>query len=115
MKHFFSSILLTMFLCMFGAKAYAYDIAVDNADGVTIYYNIINDDKELEVTYLQDYDDYAFDFKWDGFDDVYVGSVVIPEEVTYLDVIMTYLAGLSRIQAEVSISSNWMMVQPKRF
>ena len=86
MKHFISTILPTMLLCMFGAKAYAYDIAVKNADDVTIYYNFINDDKELEVTYLQDYDDYAFDFSWNGFDDVYVGNVVIPEEVTYSDV-----------------------------
>lgn len=86
MKHFISTILPTMLLCMSGAKAYAYDIAVKNADDVTIYYNFINDDKELEVTYLQDYDDYAFDFFWNGFDDVYVGNVVIPEEVTYSDV-----------------------------
>ena len=52
MKHLISTILPTMLLCMFGAKAYAYDIAVKNADGVTIYYNYINNEKELEVTYL---------------------------------------------------------------
>ena len=86
MKHFISTILLTMLLCMSGAKAYAYDIAVDNADGVTIYYNIINDDKELEVTYHYDYNDYMHNFDWYGFEDDYVGSVVIPEEVTYSDV-----------------------------
>ena len=86
MKHFISTILPTMLLCMFGAKAYAYDIAVNNADGVTIYYNYINDDRDLEVTYLYDYDDYADDSGWNGFDDVYVGNVVIPEEVTYSDV-----------------------------
>lgn len=28
MKHFISTILPAMLLCMFGAKAYAYDIAV---------------------------------------------------------------------------------------
>ena len=86
MKHFISTILPTMLLCMSGAKAYAYDIAVDNADGVTIYYNIINDDKELEVTYHYDYNDYMHNFDWYGFEDDYVGSVVIPEEVTYSDV-----------------------------
>ena len=86
MKHFISTILPAMLLCMFGAKAYAYDIAVNNADGVTIYYNYINDDRDLEVTYLYDYDDYADDSGWNGFDDVYVGNVVIPEEVTYSDV-----------------------------
>lgn len=86
MKHFISTILPTMLLCMFGAKAYAYDIEVKNADGVTIYYNYINNEKELEVTYLYYYDDYADDSGWNGFDDVYVGNVVIPEEVTYSDV-----------------------------
>ena len=86
MKHFISTILPTMLLCMFGAKAYAYDIAVNNADGVTIYYNYINDDRDLEVTYLYDYEDYVDDSGWNGFEDVYVGNVVIPEEVTYSDV-----------------------------
>ena len=86
MKHFISTILPTMLLCMFGAKAYAYDIAVNNADGVTIYYNYINNEKELEVTYLYYYEDYVNDSGWKGFEDVYVGNVVIPEEVTYSDV-----------------------------
>ena len=48
----------------------AYDIEVKNSDGVTIYYNYINNGTELEVasypTYLLKYS----------------GSVVIPEEVT---------------------------------
>lgn len=86
MKHFISTILPTMLLCMFGAKAYAYDIEVKNADGVTIYYNYINNEKELEVTYLYYYEDYVNDSGWKGFEDVYVGNVVIPEEVTYSDV-----------------------------
>ena len=47
----------------------AYDFAVENADGVTIYYNYINDGKELEITY-KGYDHYS-------------GVVNIPEEVTY--------------------------------
>ena len=33
-------------------KAFAQDLEVANADGVTIYYNWINDNKELAVTYL---------------------------------------------------------------
>ena len=86
MKHFISTILPAMLLCMFGAKAYAYDIEVKNADGVTIYYNYINNEKELEVTYLYYYEDYVNDSGWKGFEDVYVGNVVIPEEVTYSDV-----------------------------
>lgn len=44
-------LLLIIFLSMLGSKALAYDIAVENEDGVTIYYNYINDYKELEVTY----------------------------------------------------------------
>ena len=48
----------------------AYDIEVKNSEGVTIYYNYINNGTELEVasypTYLLKYS----------------GSVVIPEEVT---------------------------------
>ncbi|MBO4564180.1 MAG: leucine-rich repeat domain-containing protein, partial [Bacteroidaceae bacterium] len=48
------------------------DIAVKNADGVTIYYNYINNNTELEVTYNNSLS--------------YRGHkvVVIPEKVTYL-------------------------------
>ena len=56
-------LLLVIFLSMAGTKAFAYDIAVKNADGVTIYYNYINDEKELEVT---------------NNNNNYTGSVVIP-------------------------------------
>ena len=52
MKQLSTSILLTMLMSMVGIKALAWeDIAVENADGVTIYYNYINDGTELEVTY----------------------------------------------------------------
>lgn len=64
--------LFSILLSMIGTKASAYDIAVENSDGVTIYYNYINDGKELKVTYK-------------NIDDRYGGSVVIPEEVTYMD------------------------------
>lgn len=49
---------------------HAYDIAVENADGVTIYYNYINNGTELEVTRSSKYNE------------KYSGIVVIPEEVT---------------------------------
>ncbi len=68
MKQFSLSILLTLFLSMVGINAFAYDIAVQNADGVTIYYNYYNEGKELEVT-----------------KGAYRDNVVIPEEVTYLN------------------------------
>lgn len=65
--------LLTFFL---SASIYGHDIEVKNIDGVTIYYNYINDRKELEVTYKPD--DY-------GLYNCYNGNVYIPEEVTYMN------------------------------
>ena len=61
--------LLSILASMFTTKAMAYDVASENADGVTIYYNYINNQKELEVT------DYS--------NNRYSGSVAIPEQVTY--------------------------------
>ena len=58
-----------------GKKAFAFDIAVNNSDGVTIFYNYINDGKELEVTNGSTY----------YHDGPYSGIVAIPEEVTYMD------------------------------
>ena len=52
--------------------ASAYDIATKNADGITVYYNISNDGKELIVTS-------------DGFAS-YKGAVIIPKEVTYMNI-----------------------------
>ena len=63
--------LLSMLLSMLGAKAYAYDFEFINAEGVTIYYNYINDGTELEVTRKDNHISYS-------------GSVVIPEEVIYM-------------------------------
>lgn len=52
--------------------ASAYDIAVANADGVTIYYNYYNNGTELEVTYKNtNYNSYS-------------GTINIPEVVTYI-------------------------------
>ena len=62
-KLFLSTLLLALPLL-----ASAYDIAVENADGVTIYYNYYNNGTELEVT------------RFVG----YFGVVNIPEEVTYM-------------------------------
>ncbi len=54
-------------------KTYAYDIAVPNADGVTIYYYFNQDKTELEVT-CSGYPRYA---------GTYSGKVAIPESVIY--------------------------------
>ena len=71
MRSFKLPILLLLFISMIGNFAYAYDIAVENEDGVTIYYNWINDKTELEVTSI-------------GTSHIkYEGSVSIPETVTY--------------------------------
>ena len=69
MKKIHSAILLTILLCMFCPKAFAHDIAVENADGVMIYYNYINNGTELEVVGCSSYS----------------GAVIIPEEVTYMN------------------------------
>ena len=67
--------LFTLFLVlgMMINKAYAYEFAVENEDGVKIYYNYCNDGKELEVTYDSSTRTH------------YSGKVVIPDEVTYMD------------------------------
>ena len=68
MKKFNLTVLLTVLMSMVGTKASTHDIKVKNADGVTIYYNFINDGSELEVT-----------------SGSYSSDVVIPESVTHDD------------------------------
>ena len=66
-------ILFTIPAFLFSLVSYSYDIEVANADGVTIYYEYINDSTELGVT-------------GPGIhSDRYMGKIVIPEEVTYGD------------------------------
>ena len=74
MKKIAISVLLSIFMGMYGTKALAYDIVVKDVNGVNIYYNYINGGTELAVTYAKD-DNYKS----------YSGSVVIPDEVTYLN------------------------------
>jgi hypothetical protein len=57
-----------------GTKAFAYDIKVKNADGVTIYYNYTKDGNSLIVASPVN--------GWGSFGG-YEGDVVIPEKVTY--------------------------------
>ena len=66
-------VLLAVLMTVGVGKSYAHDIEVANADGVTIYYNFINNRTELEVTYPGSSSSNA----------VYFGKVVIPESVTY--------------------------------
>ncbi len=56
---------------MICSNLHAYDIAVNNDEGVTIYYNWINDKTELEVTSS-------------GYSNIkYNNSVIVPESVIY--------------------------------
>ena len=68
-------ILLILLMSFFSTTAIAHDIEVKNADGVTIYYNWINNKTELGVSYRGD--DYH------NYRDRYSGNVVIPESVKY--------------------------------
>ena len=69
--------LLLLVMILLPMVASAHDIEVQNADGVTIYYNYINDNTELEVAFRgSDYSSYS---------DEYQGNVAIPEEVTYMN------------------------------
>ena len=63
--------LFSILLGMLSTNASAYDFKVENADGVMIYYDYVNNKTEAVVTYkTKDYNSYS-------------GSVVIPKEVTY--------------------------------
>ena len=75
MKQFRITILLTVLMSMFGAKAFAHDIEVANKDGVTIYYEWINNNTELAVTYRGD--------NYLSYSDEYSGNVDIPESVVH--------------------------------
>ena len=70
--------LVALIMCFVTGEAYAYDIEVKNADGVMMYYNYINEGRELEVT-CQSYD-------YDGVPQSnYTGVIAIPEEVTFMN------------------------------
>lgn len=75
------SLLLTLLTCLMGTQVYAYDIKVDNDDGISIYYNLINDGTELEVTYLIS-PSYLMAEGDNSF--TYRGDLNIPETVTYM-------------------------------
>ena len=62
-------------MSMIGVNVFAHDIAVANSNGVTIYYNWINNMTELSVSYQgSSSSDYSNE---------YTGSIVIPSSVVY--------------------------------
>ena len=69
--------LLLFVMMVLPFMASAHDIEAQNADGVTIYYNYINNSTELEVTFRGS--------SYDSYSGEYQGNVVIPEEVTYMN------------------------------
>ena len=73
----FILVVMALMMSFVTGEAYAHDIAVKNEDGIIIYYNLINEGRELEVTY-QSYDDHVYH-------SYYSDSVVIPEEVTFMN------------------------------
>ena len=75
MKQFKLTFLLTVLMSMVGAKAFAHDIEVKNADDVTIYYKLINNSTEVEVSYRGS--------SFFSYSNEYSGVVNIPESVTY--------------------------------
>lgn len=69
---YFRHLFLIMLICCAGTKTFAFDIAVENEDGVPIYYNYINDGTELEVV-----------------TGGYSGILNIPSQVIYMDKTMS--------------------------
>ena len=74
MKNFYLSF-FSLLICFVSADVYAHDIEVQNTDGKTIYYNYINNNTELEVTFcgVSNYD----------YIGEYSGVIAIPESITY--------------------------------
>ena len=72
MKQFKLTFLLIVLMGMVGAKAFAHDIEVKNADGKTIYYTYTNNKTELAVSSSSS-----------SYSNKYSGVVNIPESVTY--------------------------------
>ena len=75
MKKYFLPFLLISLMSMVGTNAFAHDIEVTNADGVTIYYIWINNKTELAVSY--------FGKLYTLYPNVYTGNIIIPESINY--------------------------------
>ena len=99
--------LLAVLMGMVGANAFAHDIGVKNADGVTIYYTYMNNKTELAVSYRGSYSS--------DYSDEYSGVVNIPESVTYNGMIYPvtsigeyafyYCSGLTSVTIPNSVTS----------
>ena len=76
-RHLSITILLTMLMSMVGAKAFAYDVAAVNDDGVVIYYYLSwNSNQQAYELSVTSYDKL-------GSTNKYAGYVAIPESAVY--------------------------------
>ena len=82
--HRLFTILLAFFMSMACSEAFAYDIAVKNEDGVTIYYNYISDGLELAVTHDAYIEVLSYGTR-ERYGQFYSGVVKIPSSVTYMN------------------------------
>ena len=78
MKHLHITFLLFVLISMISGKVEAHDIEVKNADGVTIYYNWIDNGTALSVCYHKGSRSAPNDPNL-----FYNGKIVIPESVSY--------------------------------
>ena len=76
MKKSRNTVLLIILMSMVCYDLYAYNIAIPNNDGVTIYYNWMNNQTELQVTYKS----YSSS-KYYGYENI--TSISIPKTVIY--------------------------------
>lgn len=83
----YSTCLFVLLALLWSKNLLAYDIAVKNDDGVTIYYNYINDGKELEVTYCSivhtKLDNGMYREEYNSYPKI--EDLKIPAEVAYMD------------------------------
>ena len=77
-RYYFSYVILTLLLCMGSTHAFAvYDIALENADGKIIYYNLNVDDKVASVTHPYNTNVVGATFNH------YSGVITIPEKIKF--------------------------------
>lgn len=81
MRRIKSLFTLVVLINLTSLEALAYDIAVENGEGVTIYYNYINDGSELEVTYKSGSGSSNNHPRTSGYEDL--EEVTIPSIVNY--------------------------------
>lgn len=77
----YSTYLFTLFVLIWSNNLFAANFGVENADGVKIYYDYINDGNELEVSYMgsDGSEGYLGHKEYRG-----ITSIVIPDIVTYM-------------------------------